>query len=160
MRSNGTASREYAYIPLPQRIRIGRPSLHTLPFFVALANLTRSVATQHHLHGNALLAVWFGCVVTAPIAGTLVDHFAKGERTSRCLTGTLGLTSLQYTTLSIAGTGAEANVQLIAAGLVVIFTLLGEVGYLAVVRRPTRRHLRSNAVPARHASPSDKEHAE
>ncbi|MBE1491666.1 hypothetical protein [Plantactinospora soyae] len=149
MRTKSTSQEQYWYIPIPLplsvfgrngaepvyfKIRLRRPSLHWILFFIATANIARTATTKGHLSQEAALMALLGCVLGAGIVAKLVVRLPDGERTPRGLTGLLGTIGFVYTTLSFA-TGDHLTMQLVAVGGVVLITIVGEVGYRISQRR-------------------------
>jgi hypothetical protein len=150
--NNSTSSKDYWYIVLPLLVflrsggtekivvKVRRPSLHTILFFVGIGNLLRAFIAKYdlHVHIGILAGGYASAVVLALVAGELVEKLAKSERAGRLWTGLLGCSGFVFTTVSTSS-GVRLMVQLGAVGFVVFLTVTGEIGYLVSGRVRARR---------------------
>jgi hypothetical protein len=120
-------------------VPLRRPSLHTVVFFLGLQNLLRGGLVMYdvQLPLGGVVAAQGIVLALALVAGELVEILAKGDRTGRALAGVVGLTGFGLTAVGTSS-GLTLQAQLYTAGLVVILTATGEIGYLFAARARRR----------------------
>lgn len=170
MHDNRTSLQQDWYIPLPLplsvarkggradgqeavtvKIRVGRPSLHWILFFIGSANLARTAVAEGHVEDTVVTWVYVGCILAAALTAKLVSKLATRERTPRSLTALLGMTGFGYSTISMS-TGDQAVLALSAAGSVLLLTLIGEAGYRISQRRRSTSEGTDQQEPAPHGA--------